>query len=241
MDGTDRHPAPPDERCSQLDRSSAPVGSTVVFGRLAALQNNPPWSGDRGRGEQVKKRLMLVVVLSFAVACSSQKEPADAAVKGLETAAAAAKPNIEQFAADRMAGVNDAVAAVRAKFDAKDYAGALADVPAASGMVTTAAEAAAARRAQLATDWAAYAGVPATIGLIKSKVAEIDAMRRLPRGMDRAQFDGAKSSLDSATTLWDEATDAHGKGDLVVAVSKATDAKPILDSLMTTLGLSAPM
>jgi len=194
---------------------------------------------DRSRGRTVKKLLMLVVSLSLAAACSSQKEPAEDAVKGLQTAAAAATPNIEQFAADRMAGVNDAVEAVKAKFDAKDYAGALADVPAAAATVTTAAEAAAARRAQLATDWASFAGMPASIGRIKSKVAELNAMSRLPQGMDRAQFDGAKSSLESATGLWDDASDAYDKGDLVVAVSKAQDAKPIVESLITTLGLAA--
>lgn len=182
---------------------------------------------------------MLVVAVSLAAACSSQKEPAEAAVNGLQTAADAAGPNIEQFAADQMAGVNDAVAAVQAKFGAENYAGALADVPAATALVTTAAEAAAARRAQLATDWAAFSGMPASLGIIQSKVAELSALPRLPRGMDRAQFDGARSSLESATSLWDEASDAHNRGDLVVAVSKAKDAKPIVESLMTTLGLPA--
>jgi hypothetical protein len=187
----------------------------------------------------VKKILMLVVAISLAAACSSQQEPAEAAVNGLQAAAESAEANIEQFAADRLAGVKDAVAAVKAKFDAGNYAEALADVPAATVVVTTAAEAAAARRAQLATDWAAFAGMPVSIGLIQSKVAELSALPRLPRGLDRAQFDGAKSSLESATRLWSEASDAYTNGDLVVAVSKAKDAEPIVKSLMTTLGLPA--
>ena len=191
----------------------------------------------RGRGKTVKKLLMLMVISAFAVACSSDREPAEAAVTGLESAVAAAKPNIEQFAADRLAGVEAAVAGVRTKFDAGNNAGALADVPAATNTLTAAAEAAAARRAQLATDWATFAGMPATVGQIKSKVDELSAMRRLPRGMDRAQFDGIKSSLESVTDLWDAASNVYGKGDLVVAVSKAKDVKPIVDSLMTTLGL----
>ncbi len=90
----------------------------------------------------MKKLLMTVAALVLTVACSSQKEPAEAAVNGLQTAADAAESNIEKFAPDRLAGVKDAVAAVKAKFDAENYAGALADVPAASAMVTTAAEAA---------------------------------------------------------------------------------------------------
>jgi hypothetical protein len=89
----------------------------------------------------------------------------------------------------------------------------------------------------LITDWASFAGMPATLGRIRSKVAELSGLRRLPRGMDRAQFDGVRSSLESVTDLWDKASAANDQGDLVVAVSKATDAKPIVDSLMSTLGL----
>jgi hypothetical protein len=187
----------------------------------------------------VKKLLMLVMSLSIVAACSSKREPAEAAVNGLQTSADAAAPDIKRFAADQAAGVNDAVAAVKAKFDAGNYDAALADVPAATALVTTAAEAAAARRAQLSTDWASFTGMPVSIGRIKSRMDELTAMPRLPRGMDRAQFDGAKSSLESATSLWDEASDAHEKGDLVVAVAKAQAAKPIVESLMATLGLAA--
>ena len=175
---------------------------------------------------------------TLAVACSSEKEPAQAALNGLETAVAEVKPDIERFAADRMAGVDDALKAVKAKFDDGNYAGALADVQGASSILTAAAEAAAARKAQLSADWAAFASMPAMIGRIKGKVSELDAMRRLPRGMDKAKLDGAKSSLDAVTELWDDASDAHDKGHLVVAVAKARQAKPIAESLMTTLGLS---
>lgn len=185
----------------------------------------------------MKKLLMIVVALTLAVACSSEKEPAQAAVNGLETAVDAAKPDIERFAADRMVAVNDALKAVKAKLDAENYAGAIADVQGATGTLKDAAEAAAARKAQLSTDWATFAGMPAMMGQIKGKVAELEAMRRLPRGMDKAKLEGAKSSLDAATNLWDEASEAQDKGHLVVAVAKARQAKPIVDSLMTTLGM----
>jgi len=201
-------------------------------------QGDGPVSMGRPEGGPVKQLLMLVVASTLAVACSSEKEPAQAAVNGLETVVAAAKPDIERFAADRMPGVDDALNAVKAKFDDGSYAGALADVQPASGMLTAAAEAAAARKAQLSTDWARFANMPAMIGRIKGKVAELDAMRRLPRGLDKAKLDGAKSSLDAATELWDDASDAHDKGHLVVAVAKARQAKPIAESLLTTLGLS---
>lgn len=180
---------------------------------------------------------MLLVASTLAVACSSEKEPAQATLNGLETAVAAVKPDIERFAPDRMPGVDNALNAVKAKFDDGNYAGALSDMQGASSMLTAAAEAAPARKAQLSADWATFASMPAMIGRIKAKVAELDAMRRLPRGLDKARLDGAKFSLD-ATELWDDASDAHDKGHVVVAVAMARHAKPIAESLLTTLGLS---
>lgn len=188
----------------------------------------------------MKKLMMVALATVLAVACSSEKEPAEMAVTGLETAASTARPDIERFAPDRMPAVNAAVAAVKTKFDGGNYAGALADVQAASGTVTAAAEAAAARKAALSTEWAAFAGLPTTVGQIEARMSELAAMRRLPRGMDKARLDGARSSLDSAKALWDEATDAQEDGDLVLAVSKAKNASPIIESLVSTLGIPMP-
>jgi hypothetical protein len=40
-------------------------------------------------------------------------------------------------------------------------------------------------------------------------------------------------------TLWTDASAAFAKGDLVGAVAKAKDVKPMIDALMTTLGMTA--
>ncbi len=47
------------------------------------------------------------------VACANQKAPAEMALTGLESAVAAAQPEIEKFAGAQMAGITDAVAAAR--------------------------------------------------------------------------------------------------------------------------------
>lgn len=188
----------------------------------------------------MKKLIMMVLAATLAAGCASDKEPAELAVTGLETAASNARPEIERFAPDRLAGVDAAVAAVKSKFDGGDYAGALAGVQSASGAVTSAAEAAAARKAQLSAEWAGYAGMPAAIGQIEARIAALDGVRRLPRGLDKTKLDGARSSLDSAKSLWSEASEAHQDGNLALAVSKANQASPIVDSLVKTLGIQAP-
>jgi len=189
----------------------------------------------------LQKLIMMVLAATLAVGCaSSEKEPAELAVTGLEKAASEAKPEIERFAPERMAGVDAAVASVKSRFDAEDYAGALAGVQSASGEVTSAAEAAAARKAQLSTEWAGFTGMPATVGQIEGRIADLDAMRNLPRGMTKSTLDGAKTSLESAKDLWGEATEAQQDDDFVLAVSKANQARPIIESLVKTLGVQAP-
>ena len=125
----------------------------------------------------MKKLLVIIAATSLALACSSQKEPAQAAVSGLDSAVEAAKPDIQQFAADRLPAVNDAVDAVKAKLNSEDYAGVIADVQTATNTLRSAAEAAAARKSELATEWATFAGMPARVGQIKGKLAELDGAR----------------------------------------------------------------
>ena len=190
-------------------------------------------------GGTVKKLIALVLTAGMTVACSSQKEPADMAFKGLEEAVSTARPEIEMFAPDQMTAVTDGVNAVKAKLDAENYAGVIADVPAVSSALSAAAQAAAAKKAELTTQWADFATMPAMVGEVSAKVAELDGMRRLPRGVTKATVADAKSSLDQVNALWTEASDAFAKGDLMAAVAKAKDVKPMVESLMSSLGMAS--
>lgn len=171
--------------------------------------------------------------------CASQKDPAQMALSGLEQAVSAAQPDIEKFAEERMAGVTAAVAGVKKKFDAGDFAGVIADVPTVTSSLSAAATAAAEKKAALTADWGSFAAMPAMVGQITAKLTELSGMRRLPAGMTTSTVADAKTSLDKVTTLWTEASGAFEKGDLIAAVAKAKDVKPMVDSLMTTLGLTA--
>lgn len=186
----------------------------------------------------MKKLIAVALAAAVTMACANQQAPADMALKSLESAVAAAQPEIEKFAGEQMAGITDAVAATRKKFEAGDYAAVISDVPAVTAKVTDAASAAAAKKASLVTEWGSFAGVPALVGQITAKMTELAAMKRLPAGMDKAKLDGAKVSLDSVTTLWTDASAAFAQGDLIAAVAKAKDVKPMIDALMTTLGLA---
>ena len=193
-----------------------------------------------GREETtVKKFLGAVCAVVVTAACASQQAPARMALEGLDTAVAAAKPDIEKFAADQMAGITDAVGAAKQKFEGGDYAGVIADVQTVTARVSEAAKAAAEKKAALTAEWASFATLPAMVGQVTAKLTELGAMRRLPAGLDTAKVDGAKASLEMVNGLWTEASAAFEQGDLVAAVAKAKDVKPMVDALMNTLGMAA--
>lgn len=187
----------------------------------------------------MKKLMAAVLAVAVTAACGSQKAPAQMALDGLDKVVAAAQPEIEKFAADQMSGLTEAVGAAKKKFDGGDYAGVIADVQTVTAKVGEVATAAAAKKAELTTEWASFATLPAMVGQVTAKLTEIGAMRRLPAGLDTAKVDGAKASLDTVNGLWTAASAAFEKGDLMDAVAKAKDAKPMVESLMTTLGVMA--
>lgn len=188
----------------------------------------------------MKQWMAVMVAVGALASCANQQAPAQMALTGLESAVAAARPEIEKFAGEQMAGITSAVTAARTKFDGGDYAGVMADVQTTTTAVTTAATAAAAKKAELVAEWGTFAGLPAAVGLVTAKVTELGAAKRLPTGMDKTTLDGARASLGSVNTLWTDASAAFAKGDLVAAVAKAKDVKAMVDTLMTTLGMTAP-
>ena len=95
------------------------------------------------------------------------------------------------------------------------------------------------KKAELTTEWATFAALPAMVGQVTAKVTELTAMRRLPAGMTKTTVDDAKVSLDKVNALWTEASGAFEKGDLMAAVAKARDVKPMVETLMNSLGVAA--
>jgi hypothetical protein len=57
--------------------------------------------------------------------------------------------------------------------------------------------------------------------------------------MTKTTVDDARASLDKVNALWSEASGAFEKGDLTAAVARARDVKPMVDTLMSSLGVAA--
>lgn len=188
-----------------------------------------------------------VALLAFAAllasACANYKEPAQAAITEAETALQTIAADAQRYVPDRYQEVSDALTSAKAAFDKGDYKAALAtarDLPARVadlGAAATAAKSAALDR--LTGDWNTLsADVPKMVDAIQSRVDMLSKSRRLPKNIDQASFDAAKSGLDTIKQAWTDATQAFSAGNVEEAVAKARTAHQKGAEVLGLLGLT---
>ena len=191
--------------------------------------------------------LTLVLAATLLAGCANQKEPAQKAIADIEAAVAAAGPDAMQYIPDQVEAVTTQVADLKSKFDQKDYKGVLAAAPAvlsqAQGLSASAASAKqaadAAGREAFNAEWTTLAAdVPAQLAAVTKRVEMLSKSKKLPKGLDAAAFEAAKSGTAEATTLWSQATAAQAAGNMEQAVTTARQVKEKLNAAMAGLGMS---
>jgi len=190
----------------------------------------------------------LAMAAVLLAGCANQMEPAKKAIADIEAAVAAAGPDAAQYIPDQLEAVTSQIASLKAKFDQKDYKGVLAAAPAlltqAQGL---AAAAGAAKEAAMAAalealnaEWGTLsADIPAQLAAVASRVEILAKSKKLPAGLDAATFDAARTGMDEATALWNEATAAQASGNMEQAVAAARQVKDKLNAAMAGLGMTA--
>lgn len=191
------------------------------------------------------RRILISLVLAAAVAAlttaCSQKGPAEEAIKAAEAAVAAAKGTVEKYVPAQWKALNDAVKDAKDKVAKGDYAAALAAAQSIPGKVTEATNAAKAKKEEFTKKWTELEGsVPGAIKAVEEKVASFAAMKKLPKGMDKARLEASQAGLADAKKGWDEAVAAAKAGDMLVAIDKATAAKAKATDLEASLATPAP-
>jgi hypothetical protein len=173
----------------------------------------------------------------LAAACN--KAPAEAAIQSAAQAVEAARAEATRYVPDQFQGLEDALTSARQKFEQRDYSAALKDAQAILPRTQEVVAAAAARKEELTKTWNDLsASLPAMVGQIESRVMSLAAMKRLPKGIDKAALEGARAGLVRAQTSWTEATTAFQGGDLNAAIEKASAVKAEAETLMKTLGIT---
>jgi predicted small lipoprotein YifL len=189
--------------------------------------------------KNVLKMTALVLCCVALVACS-QKGPAEAALTAATTAVDGVKAEAAKYVPDQAKSLMASLTSAREAFDKGDYKMALETANAIPAKAKEAAAAVAAKKDELTKNFTALtASLPATVEQIKAKVAELAAMKKLPKDMDKAKVEAAKTGVEAAQKTWAEANDAFKAGDLTAAVAKGNEVKGQADQLLAALNIAA--
>jgi hypothetical protein len=186
------------------------------------------------------RRLGLGVACLALVAVACNEGPAEEALREADQALVAATPELERYAPEQLAALVAAARQARASFDEGRYTDALRIAQDLPGRIRAAVAAAAAEKEKGVAAWKEMeASVPGLLRALASRMAELAAARRLPRGMDEARFAAARTDLGSMARAWSEADAAFRGGDVPRAVRTAADVKAKAEALAGMLGPAA--
>lgn len=177
--------------------------------------------------------LPLVAAMLLATGCSQQKSTATKALESVETSLAAIKEDAARYAPEGLKGVESNIARLKTSLENKEYADVIAGTPSlekAVGSLKSAIdsgqEQARAAAAAATTEWESLsAEVPKMVDTIQTRVDELSKKKRLPWGVSKDDFEGAKAGLETMKAQWAEAADEFKSGAKVEAAQKAKTVK----------------
>jgi hypothetical protein len=184
-------------------------------------------------------RIAAVGLCCAALVACSQKEPADAALKAADVAMSEVKTDGARYAPEQTKGLMASYTAAQEAFGKGDYKAAMELAQGVPAKARDVAAAVAAKKAELTKAWTELAtSGSAQIDQIRAKVGELSAMKKLPKGMDAAALEAAKTTLADVTKTWGEAADAFKSGNLMAAVAAGNTVKTKVAEAMGSLGLT---
>ena len=183
--------------------------------------------------------IAVLAVASVALATvGCNKGSAEAALKAADQAVETAKPELERYTPDAVAPLVTALGNARTLFDRGHYTDALKAARELPANVEAALAAAKEKKADLTVAWAEISGsLPKIVQALTARVGDIAGMKSLPKGMDKAGVETAKSELGAITEAWRAATDAFAGGDVPRALATARGVKAKAEALAEALGL----
>jgi hypothetical protein len=186
--------------------------------------------------------LAMAAATLLITGCAQNRAPADKALDGIEASLKDVRDDAARYAPDGLKGVEAQLKRLRESYDAKEYENVLAGAPAlekAVGSLKDAVESgkSQARMAVAAakSEWEGLnAEVPKMVDTIQARVDTL-SKGRLPFGLNKNEFEGAKSAFESMKETWKDATAQASKGDPVEATSKGKTAKGMGEAIYDQL------
>ena len=185
--------------------------------------------------------ITLLVSAVMFMACSSEKGPAEQAIKAAEEAINSTKAEAAKYVPEEVKSLESALAAVKDKFAKGDYKAALSEAQPLVGKAKGLADAAKAKKEELTKNWTGLnQGLPSMIGAIQSRVDLLSKSKKLPANLTAEKFGEVQSGLTAAKDEWGKALEAFKSGNLGDAVSMANSVKGKAAQAMGILGMPVP-
>jgi hypothetical protein len=168
----------------------------------------------------------LAAVAMLASGCAQQRGPANKALDSVENSLKDIRDDAAKYAPDGLKSVEAQLKNLKQSYDDKHYDNVLAGTPSLQKAVDSGKAQARSAAAAAKTEWEGLnAEVPKMVDAIQARVDELSKKKRLPFGVSKDEFEGAKSGLESMKTMWADAKSEFNKGDAVEATSKAKTVK----------------
>jgi hypothetical protein len=194
----------------------------------------------------MKRNLVSILIALFGmtvmfIACSSDKGPAELAIKAAEEALNASKAEAVKYVPDEVKSLEGALAAVKDKFAKGDYKTALGEAQALAGKAKGLGDAAKAKKEELTNTWTNLSqGLPNMVGAIQSRVDLLSKSKKLPANLTAEKFAEAKTGLAAAQEEWGKALESFKAGNMADAIAVANSVKGKAVNAMEILGLPVP-
>ena len=174
--------------------------------------------------------------------CMSQKDPAENAVTQAEAAMTDLRVDAAKFAPEELKTTETTLAKMKDKLAKQDYKDVIAEVPQFNKEVATLKETLVGRQTQVIAatrEWESLnAEVPKAVEEIQVRVDSLASSPKLPKEVDKHEFEAAKASLETMKTDWAAATAAFSEGNATEAADKARSVQGKVDEVKDQLAMN---
>jgi predicted nucleic acid-binding Zn-ribbon protein len=174
--------------------------------------------------------------------CMSQKDPAENAVTQAEAAMTDLRVDAAKFAPEELKTTETTLAKMKDKLAKEDYKDVIAEVPQFNKEVATLREVLVGRQTQIIAatrEWETLnVEVPKAVEEIQVRVDSLSSSPKLPKEVDKHEFEAAKASLETMKTDWAAATAAFSEGNATEAADKARGVQNKVDEVKGQLGMN---
>lgn len=172
----------------------------------------------------------IVCALVLLAACNSQKEPAQAAFAQVQASVTPVSADLEKYAPAEFEKLSALIDDMKAKLNAKDYAGALALRSDVMAQLATTSGAVGQRKNELSKQFAGEwkelkTDVPNLLSRLASRVNYLQGGGKLPADVSAGALQQAAQAVAELNVEWTAAMDAMRSRDTDTAVMKAEAIK----------------